>query len=361
MASRQRRKGKRPKAVQQDLALEAPQALHSTPWIFSRLAPLKPSKVFDTYWRFAAARQEIFFRRYRGEPFPWTADAILTKFKFTNAYRASDRVSQYLINRVIYEGSQQPKEVFFRTILFKLFNRIETWELLKSSLGKLSTGGFERKRYSSVLSAALARGEKVYSAAYIMPPAAGFAGLRKHDTHLGLLAEMLETDAFGRTFGAPSLKAAFIALRSYAGIGDFLAYQFAIDLNYASCSSFDEYEFVVPGPGAKDGIRKCFFDLGGLTEADVIRAVADRQEAEFERLGLVFHDLWGRRLHLIDCQNLFCEVDKYARLAHPEIVGITGRTRIKQQFRPLDNKPVYRFPTRWGLPAEVSSEIVGVR
>jgi hypothetical protein len=344
--------------VQQDLPLELPKAPASAPWIFSRLAPLKPSKVFDTYWRFAAARQEIFFRRYNGEPFPWTADAILRKFKFTNAYRASDRVSQYLINRVIYEGSQKPKEIFFRTILFKLFNRIETWELLRSSLGKLSVEGFEQRRYSKVLGAALGRGDKVYSAAYIMPPAMGFAGPRKHDTHLALLAKMLETDAFGRTFGAPSLKSAFVVLRSFAGIGDFLAYQFAIDLNYAACSSFDEYEFVVPGPGARDGIRKCFIDLGGLSEADVIRAVADRQEAEFARLGLVFRDLWGRRLHLIDCQNLFCEVDKYARLAHPEIVGITGRTRIKQQFRPTEQIPRYRFPTRWGLPAEVSAHVV---
>lgn len=32
-------------------------------------------------------------------------------------------------------------------------------------------------------------------------------------------------------------------------------------------------------------------------------------------LGLRFRSLAGRRLKLIDCQNLFCEVDKYARVA----------------------------------------------
>ena len=64
-------------------------------------------------------------------------------------------------------------------------------------------------------------------------------------------------------------------------------------------------EFVVPGPGALDGIHKCFSDLGGLNEIDIIRLVADRQrqEYEFERLGLEFRSLWGRRLQLIDCQN----------------------------------------------------------
>ena len=99
---------------------------------------LRPSKVFDTYWRFAAERQEIFFRRIGGAPPPWTADPILREFKFTNAYRASDRVSQYLIKHVIYVGDQTPDELIFRILVFKMFNRIEIWELLEESLGGIS-------------------------------------------------------------------------------------------------------------------------------------------------------------------------------------------------------------------------------
>jgi hypothetical protein len=45
-------------------------------------------------------------------------------------------------------------------------------------------------------------------------------------------------------------------------------------------------QFVIPGPGAKGGISKCFASLRGLSEADIIRVVADRQEIEFERLGI---------------------------------------------------------------------------
>src|SRR5215468_11126801 len=98
-----------------------------------RIAPLKPSPVYDTYWRFAAERQEIFFRRLERQPPPWTDDPILLNYKFTNAYRASDRVSQYLIRRVIYREDlpSDPLEVCFRTLLFKTFNRIGTWELLE--------------------------------------------------------------------------------------------------------------------------------------------------------------------------------------------------------------------------------------
>ena len=55
----------------------------------------------------------------------WTlvSSKLHREYKFTNTYRASDRVSQYLIRNVIYEGAQSAEEVFFRTILFKLFNR----------------------------------------------------------------------------------------------------------------------------------------------------------------------------------------------------------------------------------------------
>lgn len=108
-------------------------------------------------------------------------------------------------------------------------------------------------------------------------------------------------------------------------------------------------EFVVPGPGARDGIRKCFTDLGGLNEVDVIRLVTDRQQQEFARLELPFQSLFDRPLQLIDCQNLFCEVDKYARLAHPDIKGRSERKRIKQLYRWRSQPLTYWYPPKWGL------------
>ncbi|MDA8563897.1 putative DNA base hypermodification protein, partial [Mariniblastus sp.] len=139
---------------------------------FSSLAPAKPTKVFDTYWRFAVERQSIFFRRIEGRPYPWTDDDIFLTYKFTNAYRASDRVSQYLIRNVIYEGSQETDEVFFRTILFKLFNKIETWELLQSKLGEISYREYSYARYNRILTKAMDSKQTIYSAAYIMPSGA---------------------------------------------------------------------------------------------------------------------------------------------------------------------------------------------
>jgi NTP pyrophosphatase (non-canonical NTP hydrolase) len=307
--------------------------------------------VYDTYWRFAAERQEIFFRRIQGALPPWTTDTILRTYKFTNVYRASDRVSQFLIRQVIYRDDlpDTPEEVFFRILLFKVFNRIETWEMLEHTLGTITWEEYDFKRYDQILSQALARDERIYSAAYIMPSAGSLGHKRKHRNHLTLIERMMADELPKRISDTSSMQKAFAMLRSYPTLGDFLAYQYVTDLNYSPLTYFSEMEFVVPGPGALDGIRKCFADRGGLNEAEIIRFMADRQEVEFERLGLRFRSLWGRPLQLIDCQNLFCEVDKYARERHPEINGISGRTRIKQKFQANTTPIVYWYPPKWRI------------
>jgi thymidylate kinase len=342
----------RPKSREKQLPLAFNQAKATSPvpYVFSSISPAKPTVVFDTYWYFAAERQSIFFRRLSGEPTPWTNDEILNEYKFTNAYRASDRVSQYLIKHVIYEGEQSPEEVFFRILLFKLFNKIETWELLSKSIGPIRYESYRFNDYDEILTNAIDNHQTIYSAAYIMPSGSRIWGTtRKHRTHLKLLEKMMEDEVAHRISDVHNMYEAFKLLRSYPMIGDFLAYQYVTDINYSNLTDFDEMEFVVPGPGAKDGIQKCFESLGGLNEIDIIKVMADRQQEEFERLGLDFQSLWGRPLQLIDCQNLFCEVDKYARVKHPNILGLSQRTRIKQKFRKHLNPVEYWYPPKWNI------------
>lgn len=327
-------------------AVDIPQAEYPEVRIAGRT--LRPTVVFDTYWRFAAKRQAVYLSRLAGESGPWTDDPILLRHRFTNCYRAADRVSQYLIRHVSYEGSQQLEEVVFRTLLFKLFNRVSTWELLRDAFGEISWENFDYPAYDEVLSRAFASGHRLYSAAYVVPPPRLEAD-RKHSNHLRLLELMMMGDLGARIADGGSLRAAFQVLQSFPAMGNFLGYQFAIDLNYSAVFDFDEMEFVIPGPGARDGIRKCFGPASDGIEAEIISYMADHQQEHFERLGLRFAGLFGRPLQLIDCQNLFCEVDKYARVAHPEIAGRSGRSRIKQLFEPVPEPVDAWFPPKWGL------------
>ena len=108
------------------------------------------------------------------------------------------------------------------------------------------------------------------------------------------------------------------------GVGGFLAYQFAIDMGYSTLVAHDENEFVVAGPGALDGLSKVFPNMNLRDAAQVIRVLTETQDDWFERLGLQFGGLFGRPLHLIDVQNLFCEVSKYTRVTHPQYTGCVG-------------------------------------
>lgn len=309
---------------------------------------LRTTAAFDTYWKFSCERQAIFLRRLQGTT-PWTLDPILATFRFTNPYRATDRVSQFLIREVAYKGDQSANELFFRIILFKLFNKIETWQLLTSEVGEPSLADYSYHIYDRILTKALESGSRIYSAAYIMP-SGGRSGLdRKHQSHLLLLERMIREDVPERISNMKRMADAFKLLRSYPMLGNFLAYQFVTDLNYSTLCDFREDEFVIPGPGSCDGIRKCFPALPMTRSAEVIQAVCEVQEEQFDRRGLDFKTLWGRRLQLIDCQNLFCEVDKYARIAHPDIAGISGRTRIKQSYRPRGVLPKLFFPPKWKI------------
>ncbi len=319
---------------------------------FMKLALPKASVVFTTLWRFAAERQEVFFRRLQGEPPPWTTDAVMANYRFTNAYRVLDRVSQFLLARVIYHGPQLPEEVFFRIMVFKIFNRIETWELLVHQLGEVSWGAYDFSRYDDTLTKAIDTGARIFSAAYIMPSGkTTFGDVRKHRNYLRLLEQMMLERLPSRLMDCRTMEQAFKLLRSFPLIGDFLGYQFLIDLNYSQLLSFSEMDFVVPGPGAKAGLRKCFVDLGDLNSSDAIRWITECQQENFAALGLTFRDLWGHQLQLVDCQNLLCEVDKYSRAAHPEFndAGKQGRHRIKQRFQPKTTPLQCWFPPKWKL------------
>lgn len=307
------------------------------------------TRIYDVFWEFACERQKIFFARLSGKESPWTNDPILQNYKFTNAYRASDRVSQYLIRRVIYtQEKYSPEDILFRILIFKVFNRIETWELLEKELGEISYKSFDKQKYARILSQAQQK-HPIFSSAYIMPPGKSREDrLKKYEYYLNLIHYMFQDGLSAKIAKSQSLEELYLLLHSYDGIGNFLAFQFAIDINYSELCDYSEMSFVVPGPGAQRGIQKCF-NADHLSYTEILKYVTENQETEFEKRGLHFKSLFGRRLQLIDCQNLFCEVDKYTRVGYPEIKIKDQRLRIKQKFKPNVDSIDYFFPPKWNL------------
>ena len=94
-------------------------------------------------------RMNMFWRRCEGKE-ELTKDPILREYKFTNVYRACDRVSQYLIRRIIYKDIDHytPEDTVLRILIFKIFNKPSTWEYIQEQYGDLRTDNFDSKSIS---------------------------------------------------------------------------------------------------------------------------------------------------------------------------------------------------------------------
>lgn len=310
---------------------------------------IKREKIYNLYWYFACERQNIFLKKKNGEPAPWTKDEILQEFKFCNSYRVNDRVSQYLLKNVIYNGKKYTDaDIIFRIILFKLFNKESTWELLENEIGDITLSSFDFNKYSQILENAINNGQKIYNDAYISCANKAFGYDRKHENHLALLEKMFLKDHIDtKIINSKNMEEAFNIIKSYPLIGNFMAYQLITDINYSNVVNFSEMEFTVAGPGSERGIKKCFISTGGLSKEEIIKYMCKNQEKEFKRLDLDFKPIGNRPLQLIDCQNIFCELDKYCRQAVPELKS--NRTKIKKKYIAKTDKIEYMYPPKWNI------------
>jgi hypothetical protein len=340
---------------------------------FMFLSQITPTVVFETYWRFAAERHAIYLKRLRGEPPPWTDNPILQRWKFTNAFRAADRVSQYLIKEVIYNPAYPatPTEYVFRILYYKLFNSIPAWEVLTKAFGVLTWEEFDFEAHRRVLGEAWNTGVDIWNIAYVQNQNVHTEFRYKYERYLALLQEIMEDGIANKLQAARTYEQAFRVLQKYPlHQKGFISMQHLTDINYSPVINFDENEFITPGPGCLNGMQKCFTPLtagspylprpmSDLQAQAIIQQLVVDQEDHFRVNGLDPVTLFGRKLTAIDIQNLFCECDKYARKAHPEFNIIRDREtgekyeRIKQPFEVTGPLPQPFFPPKWGLVAGV--------
>lgn len=329
----------------------------------SRIIPNKENLTWLLYWM--CERMNIFWRKYRGDEQPWTSDPILSEYSFTNVYRCLDRVSQYLIWNVLYNGRQYtPEDVFFRVLLFKHFNKIETWQLLEKEFGDIrynvDTGAY-LEEIADYVDTLLEEGVNIYNSAYIvtgyfyqLPEYSWMEGLSKHRAYFRVFQnEIFGNDRLWNFLRADSFEALYREFRSMRIYGDFIAQQYTIDLNYSSIFNFTENDFVVTGPGSLRGIRWVFEGANGK-KYDYVGAIRWLQ-SNFEELmhdfcrdsGMTWNPLpWEPVPTLTNLQNCFCEISKYAKG-----LGATfksgSKERIKRVYSPHGGLE-YVFPPKWG-------------
>lgn len=310
------------------------------------------------YFYFIQERMNIFWRRCE-DCGHLTDDPIFKEYKFTNVYRVCDRVSQYLIRNVIYKDLDRysPEDMLLRILVFKVFNRIETWNYL-SKITDITVDSFFVAKLTKALTIRR-QNYPIFSNAYMMTGChSGYGEISsKHQVWLQMIEdEFIKGKGLQKVLAATSMVEVYNQLRDCPLIGDFLAYQYTVDFNYSPYLNFDEDSFVKAGVGAVRGIKKCFSSYGHDYE-DAIYYIHDHFEELQERYGYTnFRPLPGRNPKLIDLQNCFCETDKYLRAKMPELK--VGNIRIKQHYKPSSEGIDYYFPDKWGVVGHIQQEPV---
>lgn len=320
--------------------------------------PVPEKRILYYYFYFMQERMNIYWRKCEKDILPLTEDPILRDYKFTNVYRACDRVSQYLISHVIYRNIDRftPEDMMLRILVFKIFNKIETWDYLEKVYGDICIEHFDVAEICRLLSIRQ-KSTPIFSNAYMMT-----GSHRRYDylssKHAKWL-QMVKDEFIGegvvdRILRADSMEAVFNIMGNCSFIGGFLAYQYTIDFNYSPYLNFDENSFVKAGIGAIRGIKKCFKNIGDNYEDAIIYTYEHlddfRREFGFDN----FKPLPGREPHLIDIQNCFCETDKYLRAKMPEL--LVGNVRIKQRYKETMQPINYTFPPKWHINTKIQSQ-----
>lgn len=269
-------------------------------------------------------RHSIFLKKTAGEEWPWTKDKIMQEYKFTNVFRELDAETIKFRKR-IDPLNLEPAEKLYMMILFRAFNRAETYDLIKRR------GAWaNHRKMRRVLHKAAARGEKIFTGAYIITNSGST------EPKIDLMCDALRVMWTGRhriweemmrsPVQPPTMEHCTKVLMQYPMMGPFTSYEVICDMRYQKGmldKAPDKKTWANLGPGARRGINRI---VSGKKKPNVFRTNEEyvefmRELLKSSRQYLGDH-VWP--LEMREIEHSLCEFDKWLRVKNNE-----GRPRSK--------------------------------
>lgn len=293
-----------------------------------RVDPETGKPLWEMYFENMVERQNIWYKRVvQGLPKPWTDDPIMSTYHFTNVDRRLDRVTLYYIDHVLpnlEDTFESKKFLILNTIIYRLFVRPETWEVMgyirPETWKEDWENGKERLREYK------RKGNTIWTDAYFVNDLKSanpdkensndklenaFCLFQYAIDHLDEIAEyVLNPDN--------DMESVVNYLTHIPAVGMFTSYEICLDL--ATVTEFTGIPFVIwtpdhwtnIGPGCKKGIDYVFEDKGNMSYLNIVFFVRSVYKHEFERLGLEYKFQEGsNELDLRCFEGWFCESQKY--------------------------------------------------
>lgn len=279
---------------------------------------------------FMEARHAIWVaREVVGQPKPWSKDPILQNYRFCNVYRELDTVTIWVRERIREPYADHPN-LWFMLCMARQINWPDTLQEIMDA-GVWPDRKYDWRKVRKVMLARQARGEKLYTGAYMLN-AHGTAPDDPKDkafftTKLVLDSVWQERDRVREAFMYGSMQQAHAALLPFHGWGGFTAYEVVCDARYTRYGQSvpwlqDARTWAHAGPGAKRGLNR----LLGFPAKTPMR---DAEALMWMRL--LLRDIgpkwpYGPELEMREIEHSLCEFDKYERVRLGE-----GRPRATYQ------------------------------
>jgi|SRR5215831_2606157 len=257
------------------------------------------------YWMHE--RQKIYLKRQAGEPWPWTKDPILQKYRMCNVYREQDRETVWLRTHWLKPYADHDN-LWFSVCLFRLVN----WSPTLQEVGFPET--WEPKRVTAVMEDRKKRGEKVFTSAYMLP---SHHEQSKAVYTVSRVLDPLWRAAHKESVFTPwdgSLQMAHERLTQFYGFGAFLAYEVVSDWRHTRYlhKAPDIGTWANSGPGARRGICR-------LLNVDLRTTISKAEQLEYMREVYAWVDENRDRdilptLEMRDIEHSLCELSKYLRV-----------------------------------------------
>ncbi len=270
-------------------------------------------------WSFIQMREAVRIGKEKGVPRPWTADPILSTYRFCNVHRENDRVTKELAPLI---RSASPDAWFHCTIGRLLNNPGSVAEVVKP--GNVT---WNMKGFVETLHKRRDRDHKIFNAAYIVSTN-GIAMDKILYIASRVLDPLWKMRGAVRPLPGDTLDVFHKRLMKFDGLGSFIAGQIVGDLKF--CAGYlnnapDWWTWAASGPGSRRGLNRVM-DLPKETSWDEMEWRSTLRELHVGINKKVGAQRAISKISAQDLQNCLCEFDKYERAR-------TGEGTPKQLYR----------------------------
>lgn len=275
----------------------------------------------DEFVGFMIERHNIWVQRSKGLPPPWTADPVLQQYRFCNVYRELDTVTMW-IDANIRQPYRDHPHLWFMLCMARRINLPATLaEIISDKKGAWPAVSYKPDRLAALLDARTARGEQVYTGAYMITAETGaeHTGKTKSRTtafsNLGALWD--KRKAIEPQLHA-TLQGAFSAILGQGfAWGPFMTYEVVSDLRHTGylCNAPDINTWANAGPGAFRGLNRVFGRP--LKQAQKPDAACGEMQQLLKHTAKAWPKRWPK-LEMREIEHSLCEYDKWKRVHNGE-------------------------------------------